>query len=140
MCSEYSQTNCVQGARHRGEIACRVMRTARKLGIKTIAVYSDVDANSLHVQMVSLFSTCKCYIDSLVHRLMRHTVSDRRHLLRVMWVKWLGNRLTAISYHNPQLCMDKIIDVCRQSGAQVCINVLNSLNHNNIQLNICKCI
>lgn len=36
---------------NRGEIACRVIRTATRLGIRTIAVYSDADANALHVRM-----------------------------------------------------------------------------------------
>ena len=36
---------------NRGEIACRVIKTARKMGIKTVAVYSDADREALHVTM-----------------------------------------------------------------------------------------
>ncbi|RRN75239.1 acetyl-CoA carboxylase biotin carboxylase subunit [Agrobacterium deltaense] len=35
---------------NRGEIACRVIKTAKKMGIATVAVYSDADANALHVR------------------------------------------------------------------------------------------
>src|SRR5579863_5919804 len=36
---------------NRGEIACRIIKTARKMGIKTVAVYSDADKDALHVEM-----------------------------------------------------------------------------------------
>jgi len=36
---------------NRGEIACRVIKTARKMGIRTVAVFSDADRNALHVRM-----------------------------------------------------------------------------------------
>ena len=36
---------------NRGEIACRVIATARKMGIKTVAVYSDADKEARHVKL-----------------------------------------------------------------------------------------
>ena len=39
---------------NRGEIACRVIETARRMGIRCVAVHSDADAASKHVQMADL--------------------------------------------------------------------------------------
>src|SRR5690348_6459197 len=36
---------------NRGEIACRVIQTARRMGVATVAVYSDADARARHVRM-----------------------------------------------------------------------------------------
>ncbi len=68
---------------NRGEIACRVIKTARKMGIKTVAVYSDADKDALHVEMA----------DERVH---------------------IGPPAAAESY----LIIEKIIDACKQTGAE----------------------
>src|SRR5213592_3027115 len=38
---------------NRGEIACRIIKTAKRLGIETVAVYSDADKDALHVEMAA---------------------------------------------------------------------------------------
>jgi len=68
---------------NRGEIACRVIRTAKRMGIRTIAVYSDADRDALHVRMA----------DEAVH---------------------IGGSAARDSY----LSIDKIVAVCKQTGAE----------------------
>jgi propionyl-CoA carboxylase alpha chain len=68
---------------NRGEIACRVIQTARKMGIKTVAVYSDADREARHVKLA----------DEAVH---------------------IGPAPSRESY----LRMDRIIEACKQTGAQ----------------------
>ena len=68
---------------NRGEIACRVITTARRMGIATVAVYSDADARAPFVKMA----------DEAVH---------------------IGPAPAAESY----LLADKIIEACKQTGAQ----------------------
>jgi propionyl-CoA carboxylase alpha chain len=68
---------------NRGEIACRIIKTARRMGIETVAVYSEADRDALHVEMAD------------------HAV-------------FIGPPAAAESY----LVIDKIVDACRQSGAE----------------------
>ncbi|MEM9999967.1 MAG: acetyl/propionyl/methylcrotonyl-CoA carboxylase subunit alpha [Pseudomonadota bacterium] len=68
---------------NRGEIACRVIHTAKRMGIATVAVYSDADRGALHVELA----------DEAVH---------------------IGPPAAAESY----LVAEKIIDACKQTGAQ----------------------
>ena len=68
---------------NRGEIAVRIIKTARRMGIKTVVVYSEADADSLAVEMAD------------------ETV-------------FIGPAPASESY----LIADKIIDACKQTGAQ----------------------
>ena len=68
---------------NRGEIACRIIKTARRMGIETVAVYSEADRDALHVEMAD------------------HAV-------------FIGPPAAADSY----LLIDKIVEACRESGAQ----------------------
>ncbi len=68
---------------NRGEIACRVIKSCRRLGIQTVAVYSDADRDALHARMA----------DEKVH---------------------VGAAASAESY----LVMERIIDACKETGAE----------------------
>src|SRR5207344_1487411 len=48
---------------NRGEIACRVIRTARRLGVRTVAVYSDHDRDALHVKSADEALRVESYLD-----------------------------------------------------------------------------
>lgn len=71
---------------NRGEIACRVIKTAKKMGIKTVSVYSDADKNALHVRMadenfyigVSPVNQSYLVIDKILNAI-KETGSDAVH-------------------------------------------------------------
>jgi hypothetical protein len=70
----------------RGEIACRIMRTARRLGIRTVAIYSEADKGSMHVQMVSCLHFGYDDEQEADDRRMKRTVLAQRLLRNHMYV------------------------------------------------------
>ena len=68
---------------NRGEIACRIIRTAKQLGYRTVAVYSDADTNAPHTQLA----------DEAIH-IGDHPIQDiqaaRDVGMKTIWVNWLN--------------------------------------------------
>ena len=71
---------------NRGEIACRVIKTAKKLGIETVAVYSDADKDALHVKMadhsinIGLSAVNESYLSiEKIVKAVKETKSDAVH-------------------------------------------------------------
>ena len=80
---------------NRGEIACRIIRTARAMGIRTVAVYSDADAQALHVRQA----------DEAVH--IGPSPARESYLV--------GERIIAAAQ---QTGAEAILLACRETGAQ----------------------
>lgn len=98
---------------NRGEIACRVMETARRMGVRTVAVYSDADANAKHVAMVTAATAC-------AHSAVVVTFVTRRSL----WVAPVDQADEAFRIGPPPaaesyLRGDALLDIAARSGAQV---------------------
>src|SRR5210317_1815100 len=88
---------------NRGEIACRIIRTARRMCVATVAVYSDADRDALHVAMA----------DEAVH---------------------IGAAPPRDSY----LCVERIIEACRRTGAEAVHPGYGFLSENALFSNECK--
>ena len=75
---------------NRGEIACRVIRTAKAMGIGTVAVFSEADTDALHVAMAdeAIAAGRAQYAVDLVPELQHHWDFDRRFYFEEVFKKY----------------------------------------------------
>ena len=96
---------------NRGEIACRVIKTAKEMGIKTVAVHSIVDSNSVLMLLLKNILIAVCYI--------RLTLLTSNEILQ-LFVKMADEAVCIgpAAARDSYLRMDKILDVIQKTGAQ----------------------
>lgn len=103
---------------NRGEIACRVIRTAKRLGLQSVAVFSDADRDALHVRMV-------CLNRNWFHFHFLFKADEAIHI---------GPAAALQSY----LRKDKIIDAAKQTNAQAIHPGYGFLSENYEFCTMCK--
>lgn len=126
---------------NRGEIACRVMRTAKKMGIRSVAVYSDADRHSMHVAMVRRPTSPPChFVPSSTHCVVRQHIPQiipcnscqRCRTVQECLFFFLSLVYSQAdeAYHigpppsqQSYLCMDKVLEVAKKSGSHVSISL-----------------
>ncbi len=108
---------------NRGEIACRVIRTAQRLGLQSVAVFSDADRDSLHVRMVCLNKNW--FVIELPLFFLIFKADEAIHI---------GPAAALQSY----LRKDKIIDAAKQTNAQAIHPGYGFLSENYEFCKMCK--
>ena len=132
---------------NRGEIACRIIKTAKKLGIKTVSICSDADINSLHVMLADEFiniggsTSSESYLDiQKIINAMKQTNSDAVHpgygflsenkefADKVQMAKkiFVGPPANAISIMGDKIESKKI---AKKAGVSILPGTLDSLNN-----------
>ena len=107
---------------NRGEIACRVIRTAQRLGLQSVAVFSDADRDALHVRMV-----CRQFLFISIELINKRFSRRMKRFI-----------LVPAAALQSYLRKDKIIEAAHKTNAQAIHPGYGFLSENYEFSNMCK--